>query len=135
MAYDPTMDYVHEYLEFLIERSGKTQSQIAEEVGYDRPNFITMLKQGRSKIPLDKVPALAKALKTDPAFLLWMCMRDYHPTLMQVINDTMGRMVTANEFRVIDALRDVWGDSVPYYDEAELELLRDLFGPNKDEED
>lgn len=31
-----------------------------------------MLKQGATKVPLDRVPALAKALDRDPAWLLWL---------------------------------------------------------------
>ena len=40
----------------------KTQAQIAAEAGYPNPNMITMIKQGTSKVALDRVPALAKAL-------------------------------------------------------------------------
>lgn len=128
---DPSIDFVHEYLQSLIEFSGKTQTQIAREVGFERPNFVSMLKTGRSKIPLDKVPALAKSLDVDPAYLLWMCLRQYHPALLRVIQDTMGRIVTANEFRVVEALREVWGDSVPHFDETELREMVDMLGPEE----
>ncbi|MGZ9053126.1 MAG: helix-turn-helix domain-containing protein [Rhodoplanes sp.] len=47
----------------------KSQREIAAELGYERPNIISMMKRGETKLPLDKVPALAKALHVDPAHL------------------------------------------------------------------
>ena len=43
----------------------KTQAEIAAEAGLRSLNFLTMLKNGTSKVPLDRVPALAKALEAD----------------------------------------------------------------------
>jgi len=40
----------------------KTQGDIAAEAGFVNPNMITMFKTGASKVPLDRVPALALAL-------------------------------------------------------------------------
>ena len=45
----------------------KTQAEIAEEAGFVNPNMVTMIKQGATKLPIDRVPALAKALEVDPA--------------------------------------------------------------------
>ena len=48
----------------------KTQAEIAEEAGFVNPNMVTMIKKGSTKLPIDRVPALAKALESDPALLL-----------------------------------------------------------------
>ncbi|SCY96015.1 helix-turn-helix domain-containing protein [Paracoccus tibetensis] len=48
----------------------KTQRQIAHEAGFASGNLISMFKSGASKIPLDRVPALARSLETAPAFLM-----------------------------------------------------------------
>jgi hypothetical protein len=45
----------------------KNQSEIAAEAGFANPNMITLLKQGANRVPLDRVPQLAKALDSDPA--------------------------------------------------------------------
>ena len=37
----------------------KSQAEIAEEAGFLNANMLTMLKQGATKLPLDRVPALA----------------------------------------------------------------------------
>ncbi len=51
---------VAEFLTHAITHSGKTQKLIADELGYDNPNIITMFKQGSSPVPLKKVGPLAK---------------------------------------------------------------------------
>lgn len=48
----------------------KTQADIAQEAGFRNANFVSMLKIGCSKLALDRVPSLAKALDVDPAFLM-----------------------------------------------------------------
>ncbi len=61
---------VAEYLAKMIEISEKTQKQIAHDVGYTRPNVLSMMKRGLIKVPVDKAPALARALNVDPAYFL-----------------------------------------------------------------
>ena len=47
----------------------KTQREIAAEIDYDKPNMISMFKRGEARVPLDKIPLLAKALGVDPAHM------------------------------------------------------------------
>ena len=49
-----------------IEATGQLQKDIAAKAGFDKPNMITMIKQGRTRLPLDKVGAMALALETGP---------------------------------------------------------------------
>lgn len=44
----------------------KNQTEIAREAGFTNPNMISMLKQGTTKLALDRVAALARALEVDP---------------------------------------------------------------------
>lgn len=48
----------------------KTQAEMASEAGFPNANKMTFLKNGRNKVPLDRVPSLAKALEVDPARLM-----------------------------------------------------------------
>ena len=50
----------------------KTQAQIAAEAGFRQANMLAMLKSGAAKLPLERVPALARALECDPAILFIM---------------------------------------------------------------
>lgn len=96
---------VAEYLEWAIYESGKTQREIAEEVGYDKPNIITMFKQGLTKLPLEKVPVMAKALGVSRRYLMILALREYSPRLLGVIEETFGLQVTDNEEAIIKLIR------------------------------
>lgn len=94
------------YLNDCIRRSGKTQTVIATEAGFPTPNVISMMKSGRFKIPLSRIPALAKSLATDPQEMLGYCLEAYEPELYQLFASLAPSMlVTSREFRVIRALR------------------------------
>lgn len=51
-------------------RPKKSQIEIAAEAGFVNQNMLSMLKSGSSKLPLDRVPSLARALEFDPAYPL-----------------------------------------------------------------
>src|SRR5690606_27581437 len=53
-------------------RPRKSQVDIALEAGYPNANMISMLKAGSTKLALDRVVDLAKALDADPARLFRM---------------------------------------------------------------
>jgi hypothetical protein len=79
-------------------RGVKTQREIALAAGFARPNIISMFKTGETKVPLDRIVPLARALDTDPAHLLRLAMVDQQPELAQVIDDVFGRqMASQNE--------------------------------------
>ena len=56
---------VAEYLTQQIAVSGVSQKNLADQLGYDKPNIITMFKQGKTKVPLNKIAPIAKILGID----------------------------------------------------------------------
>lgn len=50
----------------VLELRPKSQIDIAGEAGFVNANVLSMLKSGATKLPLDRVLALAKALECDP---------------------------------------------------------------------
>ena len=48
----------------------KTQREIAVAAGFVSVNILTMIKQGNSKLAMDRVATLAAALEIDPKYLL-----------------------------------------------------------------
>ena len=68
---------VAEYLTAQIDICGKSQKQIAEEVGFPKANVLTMMKHGTTRIPIHRVPALAKSLGVDPAKFMRMVLAEY----------------------------------------------------------
>lgn len=90
-----------------IRASGKSQAEIASELGYPNQNIITMFKQGRTRIPLDKVGPLAKALEIDPALFLKKVMGEYMPETLAALQGVLdGLQLTQNERELIAAYRE-----------------------------
>ncbi len=80
-----------------IDACGKTQRQIAHEAGFENPNMITMLKQGHTRLPLNKVGAVAKALDADPGTLLRLVMKEYMPDTWRSLSEQLERILLSNE--------------------------------------
>jgi transcriptional regulator with XRE-family HTH domain len=114
---------VAKYLDHQIEalKGLKTQRQIAAEIGYEKPNMISMFKRGEVKVPLDKVPALAKALHVDPAHLFRLALEQYWPDLGDTITEIFGRTVTKNEFEL---LIKPWREATDNVDPAPNDRMR-----------
>jgi len=83
-----------------------------------------MFKTGESKVPLEKIPALAKALDYDVGQLMRLGLEQYWPDKLDVINKVFGRVVTQNEWEMIQIVRDATGDSDPEFDEKQKADLR-----------
>lgn len=102
----PTHLTVAQYLTAQIELSPKTQLEIAKDAGLSTPNLITMLKQGRLKLPIAQIVPLAKALGVDPIHLYKMAMQEYQPETWEAIQAIINQpIVTANEMTIIEVIR------------------------------
>jgi hypothetical protein len=98
-----------------IENSGKTQRQIADEVGYENANIITMLKQGTTKVPFNKVGPLSKAMGVDPVHFLRLVLNEYVPDTWSAIAAILpGELVSENERAFLTEVRERSG----YWDPA-----------------
>lgn len=100
----------------LINASGKTQRRIAAELGYDKPNIITMFKQGTTRVPPDKVGPLAHALDADPVELLRLWYEAYEPHMVPVIEQHLGDFLSAREKALIGTLRRRFPEGIPDLD-------------------
>jgi len=107
--------------------SEKTQREIARELGYAKPNVITMIKQGEMKLPIEKVAPLAQALEIDAVRLLSMTMEEYMPETWQVIEEINGFSVTENEREIIEILRKETGGSDPHIAAVDQRVLLEKF--------
>lgn len=79
----------------------KSQREIATEIGYDKPNMISMFKRGETKVPLDKVPALAKALNFDPKHLFRLAMEQQWPGMKKVVDELFSNIASDNEADIL----------------------------------
>ncbi|WP_180130297.1 MULTISPECIES: helix-turn-helix domain-containing protein [unclassified Acinetobacter] len=58
-----------------------TQKDLAEYAGFSTPNVISMLKQGKTKIPLDKAGLIAEKLGLDKQDFWFKCLKEYQPNV------------------------------------------------------
>jgi hypothetical protein len=98
---------VAKYLEQQIAMCGRSQKDIASDIGYANPNVITMFKTGATKVPLQKVPALAKALGVDPKFMMRLVLAEYMPETYEALESTLGEgsFVSDDELALVRFIR------------------------------
>jgi hypothetical protein len=106
----PPLPKVAEYLNAQIHLSGLKQKDISTALGYTKPNIITMFKQGLTKLPIEKVGPLARALGLDPIYLLRITMNDYMPDTYAAVIKMFGQEpATEHEQDIIAAIREMSG--------------------------
>lgn len=110
-------------------RPRKSQLDIARESGFVQPNMLSMFKNGSSKLPLDRVPGLAKALECDPAFLFKLALEQLGgDTTVGVIEQIFGTIVTRNEVLWLEEIRDASNNSDPSLTTKARTSIRGIFG-------
>lgn len=122
---------IAEYLSRKIDalRGVKSQREIAMEIGYEKPNMISMFKRGEAKVPLDKVPSLAAAINVDPAYLFRLAIEQYWPDLSDAINAVFGTVCSKNEVQIIREIRKITRNDDPPLNEKLRQTLRDNLAP------
>lgn len=103
------------FLSDQIDLSPKTQREIAEMVGFENPNIISMLKEGHMKVPLNRIGALATVLGIDPSHFMRMVLEEYMPETWEAVERALGRMIlSAEEEHLIRVFREMQvDDGVP----------------------
>ncbi|RWN25282.1 hypothetical protein [Mesorhizobium sp.] len=107
----------------------KSQRDIAREIGFANDNVVTMLKSGRTKVPLSRVVSIARTLETDARQLFILAlMQDGHEKDRAAFEEIVGESVSANEKEIIVALRKVSNGTDPKISVVLRKILRALFG-------
>ena len=102
--------------QFLDERIGElegtiTLSEIARNIGFPNANIISMFRADQAKVPLDKIPVLAEVLQVDLVNLMRLGLEQYWPDERDSIAMVFSRIVTDNEFKLIQEIRAHTRDS------------------------
>jgi hypothetical protein len=107
----------------------RSQAEIAEQAGFVNANMVTMIKKGSTKLPIDRVPALAKALECDPSLLLRLALEQSEgKTAATAIYEIIGQPVTKNEMAWLIEIRDASGDTDPRLTSRAGAAIRGVFG-------
>lgn len=98
---------VAEYLTQQIILCGKSQTQIAKEVGFNKSNIISMIKSGSTNLPMAKIAVMSKSLGIDPIHLFKLVMQEYEPETWEAIEDKILQqpVITQNELEIIELIR------------------------------
>ena len=107
----------------------KSQAEIATETGFPNPNVLSMVKNGASKLPLDRVPALARALDCDPARLFRLALEQGgNETTQRAIEEVFGAIVSRNKSGWLQELRLASNHSDPTLTLRARSAIRGIFG-------
>jgi SOS-response transcriptional repressor LexA len=107
----------------------KSQQEMAREAGFKNSNMITLLKLGSTKLALDRVPGMAKALEVDPALLTRVTLAlSVGTTAAAALIECFGSPVTENEQGWLGELRDASENSDPRLAGRARTALRGIFG-------
>lgn len=110
-------------------KSIKSQAEVAAEAGFVNPNMVSMIKSGGTRLPIDRVPALAKALEVDPRRLLQLAVEQWvGATAARTFDEIFGTIVTLNEIAWLKELRDASDHSDPALTTRARPTLRSIFG-------
>lgn len=97
-----------------VSNMGTRKIDIARQLGYATPNIISMFKYGHMKVPLTKIPALAKALNVDPAFLFRLGMQQYWDADdAETIAAVFGTICSKNEVAILEVIRKATDNTDP----------------------
>jgi hypothetical protein len=83
----------------------KTLKEVSAEIGYSRPNTFLMILNGDTKLPLDKVLPLAKALNLDVKPLFRLALKDHLPQLAEFMDEMFG---PNDRLHGVNAERPTW---------------------------
>jgi hypothetical protein len=110
-------------------RPRKSQIEIASEAGFVNPNMLAMIKNGASKLPLDRVVGLAKAMDTDPKQLFKLALEQTAgSTTSAAIEEIFGTVVSRNEVKWLEELRAASGNTDPALTARYRTSFRAIFG-------
>ncbi|MEW2741532.1 helix-turn-helix transcriptional regulator [Providencia rettgeri] len=119
-----TDNIIGDFLSAAIIASGKSQSQVAEEVGYSSHNNVSMLKSGKMLFPPEKVEIFAKVLSIDEGILFRLVMQTRYPDLYALFTRNAA-VLSEDERLVLESYRNFKGEEIP--DKAVAKMKAEQF--------
>ena len=110
-----------------IERSPKTQREIARDAGFASPNILSMMKTGESKVPISRIPSLSQAMGIAPATFINIALNEYHPDLHEVIKDQFGIGLSSTERTLLEVFDEAQHVAPIELDAGLCDVLLGLF--------
>jgi transcriptional regulator with XRE-family HTH domain len=109
----------------------KSQGEVADEVGFNSKNVLSIIKRGSTKLSLDRVDAMAKALELDLRTLMLPALRQYFSEdVINALRETFAAEDTKTEREIITIARNYMDTKEPLSYETR-EQLKVIFESNK----
>ncbi|MCJ8601088.1 hypothetical protein MWH03_00640 [Klebsiella pneumoniae] len=84
------------FLDAAIIAAGETHASLAEKLGYDSVNIISMFRCGKTHLPLSKVSDFARVLRVDEMELLKLVLQERQPEVFKILEEH-GAFLTPDE--------------------------------------
>jgi hypothetical protein len=104
------------FIDEMMEDIGVTDKSLAIRLGYSSPSMIRMFRQGRVKVPFEKIPDLADAISANRRSLMDRALREYLPGLIGALMRTHSAL-TDNELAIVEFIRQLSDGSDPALDD------------------
>ncbi len=108
MIFSPTANMLSK----AIDASGLTQREIADRIGFKHTSIISTIKQGVTRVPLNRILVLSQTLGMDEKEFLILAIEEYHPGVHEVLVDVLGVPLIDAELGILTMFRmaDLRGD-------------------------
>lgn len=104
----PTLVPIKELIATHEARLGLRTIELAERLGYDKGNFVSMMKSGAYRPPIDKIPRICEVLGIDITYFIQCMDAEFKTNLTALIEaGTKRTPITANEEKMILRFREV----------------------------
>ncbi len=126
---DSSQRHVSEISKFLDEnwdvKVGRTNEDVASELGYKSPNMISMLRMGRSKVALPRLLDLSRLMRVGIGTLLPLWFKQELEDNKALSNVIMPFILADNEIEVMQVIRAARGkDRDSAYSEQMVEAIK-----------
>jgi transcriptional regulator with XRE-family HTH domain len=119
--------FVDDRIKQLIEK--KNLEDIGEETGFASVGLLSKIREGGIKVPLDKIPGLARALECDPRTLFLLALGQYlDREALVAIRQIIGPGMSQNEVAWVEALRRASDNADPPLITKRAMIIRAMFG-------
>lgn len=107
---------VAEFIGEQIKKSGLTVEEVATRAGMSG-KVLKMIVEGQTKLPINQVEAVAKALGVDGVYLLRLVLEEYLPETWAIIQDKLAQLsITDYEQEIVEGYRQLGqGRNIPVF--------------------
>src|SRR5947209_9083759 len=107
----PVAHYINLQLEAI--RPQKNQAQVADEAGFPQRNLLSMIRSGQTRLPLERIRGLAKALEINQNHLFRLALQEYQPHIKELFDEAGQQAISKYERQLLEVWRQATGDEDP----------------------